>query len=124
VARRQRKKSVHESHGRGHERVVERDDSSHVLSLIPGERTQWVYSGGLVVVSARTNKRHHHQQKTHDTAGNSLADISELASLNLKTNMLEALEVFQRTVIQFFQMTAQPDINVKTKKAASKLGEV
>jgi hypothetical protein len=55
VARRQRKKSVNESHGRGHERVVERDDY----------------------------KRH------SNTARNSLADISELASLDLKTNMLE-----------------------------------
>jgi len=30
----------------------------------PSVSTQWVYSVGLVVVSARTNKKyHHHQQK-------------------------------------------------------------
>lgn len=51
-------------------------------------------------------------------------EISELASLDLKTNMLEIQEVFQRQVIQFFQMTAQPDINQKTHRASSTLSEV
>ena len=51
-------------------------------------------------------------------------EISELSSLDLKTNMLEINECFQRQVIQFFQMTAQPDINQKTKRTMSSLGEV
>ena len=51
-------------------------------------------------------------------------EISELESLDLKTNMLEVQEVLQRQVIQFFQMTAQPDINQKTKKVSSSLGEL
>ena len=51
-------------------------------------------------------------------------EISELASLDLKTNMLEINECFQRQVIQFFQMTAQPDINQKTRRTMSSLGEV
>jgi hypothetical protein len=34
--------------------------SSHVLSSISHGVTQWVYGGGLFVVSARTNKRHDH----------------------------------------------------------------
>jgi hypothetical protein len=33
---------------------------SHVLSSISRGGTQWVYGGRLFVVSARTNKRHHH----------------------------------------------------------------
>jgi hypothetical protein len=32
------------------------------------ESTQWVYSKGLVVVSARTNKSHHHHQDVDDVA--------------------------------------------------------
>lgn len=51
-------------------------------------------------------------------------EISELQALDLKTNMLEVQEVLQRQVIQFFQMTAQPDINQKTKKVSSSLGEL
>ena len=51
-------------------------------------------------------------------------DISELASLDLKTDMLEVQEVLQRQVIQFFQMTAQPDINQKTRKISASLGEL
>lgn len=51
-------------------------------------------------------------------------EISELESLDLKTNMLEVQEVLQRQVIQFFQMTAQPDINQKTKKVSASLGEL
>lgn len=51
-------------------------------------------------------------------------DISELASLDLKTDMLQIQEVFQRQVVQFFQMTAQPDINDKTKKVSSKMNEL
>ena len=38
-------------------------------------------------------------------------EISELQALDLKTNMLEVQEVLQRQVIQFFQMTSQPDVN-------------
>ena len=34
--------------------------SSHVLSSVSRGVTQWVYGGRLFVVSARTNKRHHH----------------------------------------------------------------
>jgi hypothetical protein len=51
-------------------------------------------------------------------------EISELQALDLKTNMLEVQEVLQRQVIQFFQMTSQPDINQKTKKVSSSLGEL
>jgi len=29
----------------------------------PAQSTQWVYSVGLVVVSARTNKSHHHHHQ-------------------------------------------------------------
>ena len=51
-------------------------------------------------------------------------EISELQALDLKTNMLEVQEVLQRQVIQFFQMTSQPDVNQKTKKVSSSLGEL
>jgi len=51
-------------------------------------------------------------------------DISELTSLDLKTDMLQIQEVFQRQVVQFFQMTAQPDINDNTKRMSSKIGEL
>jgi len=51
-------------------------------------------------------------------------DISELTSLDLKTDMLQIQEVFQRQVVQYFQMTAQPDVNDKTKKMSSKIGEL
>jgi hypothetical protein len=51
-------------------------------------------------------------------------DISELASLDLKTDMLQIQEVFQRQVVQFFQMTAQPDVNDNTKRMSSKIGEL
>jgi hypothetical protein len=36
--------------------------SSHVLSLSPEGGSQWVYSVGLFLFSARTNKRHHHRK--------------------------------------------------------------
>ena len=36
------------------------------------KRTQWVYSGGMVVVSARTNKSHHHPRPAR--AGRRVAD--------------------------------------------------
>lgn len=51
-------------------------------------------------------------------------EISELQALDLKTNMLEVQEVLQRQVIQFFQMTSQPDVNQKSKKVSSSLGEL
>jgi hypothetical protein len=51
-------------------------------------------------------------------------EISELQALDLKTNMLEVQEVLQRQVIQFFQMTSQPDVNQKTKKVSTSLGEL
>ena len=35
--------------------------SPHVFSSISRGGTQWVYGGRLFIVSARTNKRHHHQ---------------------------------------------------------------
>jgi hypothetical protein len=39
--------------------------SSHVPSSISSGGTQWVYSGRLIVVSARTNKRNRHQREGH-----------------------------------------------------------
>ena len=51
-------------------------------------------------------------------------EISELASLDLKTDMLQIQEVFQRQVVQYFQMTAQPDVNDKTNRMSSKMGEL
>ena len=35
--------------------------SSHLLSSISHGGTQWVYGGRLFGISARTNKRHHHE---------------------------------------------------------------
>ena len=51
-------------------------------------------------------------------------DISELASLDLKTDMLQIQEVFQRQVVQFFQMTAQPDMNDKNNRMSSRMSEI
>lgn len=51
-------------------------------------------------------------------------DMSELAAVDPKLNMLEIQELFQRQVIQFFHMTAQPDINQKNKRAYAELTDV
>lgn len=51
-------------------------------------------------------------------------DVLELASIDLKTNMLEIQELFQRQVIQFFHMTAQPDINAQNKRPYLQMSEV
>jgi hypothetical protein len=39
--------------------------SPHVFSSISRRGTQWVYGSRLCVVSARTNKRHHHLSVLH-----------------------------------------------------------
>jgi hypothetical protein len=51
-------------------------------------------------------------------------EISELAALDLKTDMLQIQEVFERQVIQMFQMTAQPDINEKSRRPSASLADV
>ena len=51
-------------------------------------------------------------------------DVSELAAVDPKLNMLEIQELFQRQVIQFFHMTAQPDINQKTKRAYMEMTDI
>ena len=44
--------------------------SSHVFSFIFRGGTLWVYGGRLFVISARTNKRHHHpHQSIHRGSG-------------------------------------------------------
>jgi hypothetical protein len=46
------------------------------------ERTQWVYSGGLGVVSARTNKSHHHHQSLAVIKLEEAKYANEIAVLN------------------------------------------
>ena len=53
------KKKLHDTiRDKGHDAAT----SSHVFSSISRRGTQWVYGGRLFVVSAGTNKRHHHHQ--------------------------------------------------------------
>ncbi len=42
----------------------------------------------------------------------------------MKTDMLQIQEVFERQVIQMFQMTAQPDINEKSRRPSASLADV
>jgi hypothetical protein len=51
-------------------------------------------------------------------------EVSELVPVDPKLNMLEIQEVFQRQVIQFFHMTAQPDINNRTKRARMEMSDI
>lgn len=51
-------------------------------------------------------------------------DVSELGFVNPQLNLLDIQELFQRQVIQFFHMTAQPDINQKTKRAYTELNDI
>lgn len=51
-------------------------------------------------------------------------DMNELAAVDPKLDMLEIQELFQRQVIQFFHMTAQPDINQKNKRAYVEMTDI
>ena len=51
-------------------------------------------------------------------------EISELGALDLKTDMMQIQEVFERQVIQMFQMTAQPDVNEKGKRPSAALADI
>jgi hypothetical protein len=57
--------------------------SSNVRSLSPKEDTQRVYSVGLILASARTNKRHHHHRSTPYSTG-----TENIYSQHLTTNPL------------------------------------
>lgn len=51
-------------------------------------------------------------------------EVTELVPVDPKLNLLEIQEFFQRQVIQFFHMTAQPDINEKTIRQPMQMSDV